>query len=269
MPILTSCQCGKSLRAPDDFAGRSVRCPACGAIMRIPHGHETADEQNIYELDGSDLYREDGGHGDEVTFEASRQSDLHHKAAIHTGMRPRILTDSAAGHDEIDPRQVRRVMAMMLTAVLVLLLIGGAWVGWLLFGATPAVLTGKTPPARKTKNVGYLDLLANARQKGKALIGGSNMRQLLIGIQQFEMTYDRYPQSLNDLVDHMPEFRSMLVNPRTGASPGFVYVQPSPGAKPSTPVLYEGAAGQIDPDGSVGYLDGHIDVKLPQPQEGP
>ena len=30
MPIQLTCQCGKQLRVPDDYAGRRVKCPACG-----------------------------------------------------------------------------------------------------------------------------------------------------------------------------------------------------------------------------------------------
>lgn len=30
MPIFVTCQCGKKSRVPDEFAGRRVKCPACG-----------------------------------------------------------------------------------------------------------------------------------------------------------------------------------------------------------------------------------------------
>jgi hypothetical protein len=36
MPISATCACGKTLRAPDEFAGRRVKCPACGTPVAIP-----------------------------------------------------------------------------------------------------------------------------------------------------------------------------------------------------------------------------------------
>jgi hypothetical protein len=36
MPIEVSCECGRTLRAKDEAAGRKVRCPACGAIIEVP-----------------------------------------------------------------------------------------------------------------------------------------------------------------------------------------------------------------------------------------
>jgi len=36
MPISFTCECGKHLRAKDEGAGRSVKCPACGATLVIP-----------------------------------------------------------------------------------------------------------------------------------------------------------------------------------------------------------------------------------------
>ena len=31
-----ACACGRELRAPDDLAGRQVRCPACGQTQPVP-----------------------------------------------------------------------------------------------------------------------------------------------------------------------------------------------------------------------------------------
>lgn len=36
MPIQVRCECGKSLQAKDEFAGRKVKCSQCGKILRIP-----------------------------------------------------------------------------------------------------------------------------------------------------------------------------------------------------------------------------------------
>jgi hypothetical protein len=37
MAIRFACQCGKPLQSREDFAGRKMRCPACGAILTIPN----------------------------------------------------------------------------------------------------------------------------------------------------------------------------------------------------------------------------------------
>jgi len=257
LPILTTCDCGKTLRAPDAFAGRTVRCPACGTQLSVPAVADLSHDNDVYELDASDLAMPaDGGPDDSMQRMVDRYPDT----------RPRILNEPMNEADAPDDRKVRRMIQVTLAAALVILLVGG---GWLSMIAYDFLTTPTAPPGakKKTRNVGYLDMLATARGRGKSVVGASNMRQLLMGITQFELTYGRYPQSLNDLVDHMPGYAPLLVNPRTGASPGFVYVKPEGQGGANTPVLYEGAAGQIDPDGSVGYLNGHIEVNLPEPDD--
>jgi hypothetical protein len=36
MPITFSCTCGKTLRVPDEHAGRRAKCPACSAVVNVP-----------------------------------------------------------------------------------------------------------------------------------------------------------------------------------------------------------------------------------------
>jgi hypothetical protein len=36
MPITFNCTCGKTLRVPDEHAGRRAKCPACNAVLPIP-----------------------------------------------------------------------------------------------------------------------------------------------------------------------------------------------------------------------------------------
>lgn len=40
MPILVSCECGKTLRAPDHLAGKRVKCPTCASILDVPLDEE-------------------------------------------------------------------------------------------------------------------------------------------------------------------------------------------------------------------------------------
>lgn len=35
MPIITPCACGKKLRTQDDFAGKRIKCPACGTVVTV------------------------------------------------------------------------------------------------------------------------------------------------------------------------------------------------------------------------------------------
>jgi len=37
MPIALTCTCGKQFNAKDEFAGKRIRCPACGTIVAIPY----------------------------------------------------------------------------------------------------------------------------------------------------------------------------------------------------------------------------------------
>ena len=45
MPITVSCsECGTNLKAPDNAAGRKVKCPKCSAVIAVP---ADAVEDNI------------------------------------------------------------------------------------------------------------------------------------------------------------------------------------------------------------------------------
>lgn len=35
MPIMVSCECGRQMRVPDDYAGKKVKCPACGTPLIV------------------------------------------------------------------------------------------------------------------------------------------------------------------------------------------------------------------------------------------
>jgi hypothetical protein len=36
VPIAFDCTCGKTLRVPDNSAGKRAKCPACGAVVSVP-----------------------------------------------------------------------------------------------------------------------------------------------------------------------------------------------------------------------------------------
>src|SRR6266446_836513 len=43
MPIHFACPCGKRLRAPEEMAGKAIRCPACKAVLSVPAVAAVAD----------------------------------------------------------------------------------------------------------------------------------------------------------------------------------------------------------------------------------
>ncbi len=42
MPISVKCQCGKALNIPDAMAGKAVKCPGCGVVIRVGGGNSAA-----------------------------------------------------------------------------------------------------------------------------------------------------------------------------------------------------------------------------------
>ncbi|MGC8643747.1 MAG: PrsW family glutamic-type intramembrane protease [Isosphaeraceae bacterium] len=53
MAISFHCQCGKKLSARDDLAGRSVRCPACSNVLKmpVPELEPAAGPEDVYALE--------------------------------------------------------------------------------------------------------------------------------------------------------------------------------------------------------------------------
>src|SRR4051812_16293453 len=52
MAITFACDCGKTLRARDELAGKKARCPQCGSVRIIPQPEVSAaaEEDDIYGL---------------------------------------------------------------------------------------------------------------------------------------------------------------------------------------------------------------------------
>jgi hypothetical protein len=49
MAISFACECGKSLRTKDEFAGRRTRCPSCGTVLVVPLPTEP-EMDDVYHL---------------------------------------------------------------------------------------------------------------------------------------------------------------------------------------------------------------------------
>ena len=90
----------------------------------------------------------------------------------------------------------------------------------------------------------------------------ARMSHLLQAIIRYANDNDgRLPDDLDDLV----ESGALKVNPATGGDPRFIYVRPAGRlaeiADPArTPILYESLDGRRNPDGNVGYADGHVEA---------
>ena len=58
MPIEVQCPCGKSLNAPDDYAGKRIKCPVCGELLTVP-----ADEspEEVVEVPAAQVLEKEGG----------------------------------------------------------------------------------------------------------------------------------------------------------------------------------------------------------------
>lgn len=120
---------------------------------------------------------------------------------------------------------------------------------------------GPQPASKTATGVGaYVDVLRDTKSRAQGLIAANNMRQLGIAFQLYRDQHkDRFPDTLADLRETMPQIDQLLANPRTGENPGYIYEKPKPGKPPAqTPILFESYQGQKDLGGAVLYGDGSI-----------
>lgn len=107
----------------------------------------------------------------------------------------------------------------------------------------------------------YFDVMIDARHAARGVVSASNLRQIGLGLQMYlDQNGQRWPDRLDQLSSVISGFDQIMVNPRTGSRPGFLYVKPENGADPATTaVVYENWQGQPDANGAVLYADGHIE----------
>lgn len=121
---------------------------------------------------------------------------------------------------------------------------------------------GGPQPASKNSNspLAYFDILRDAKSRANGIVSANNMRQIGFGLQFYLNDHNgRFPESLLELREYLPNLDQLMINPRTGEHPGFIYEKPPAGANPgATPVLFEALGGQKDPTGAVLYGDGGI-----------
>jgi hypothetical protein len=110
--------------------------------------------------------------------------------------------------------------------------------------------------------------LMRARDAANQVKSASNLRMLGQSVLLYSNENNgKYPDKLEDLKSQFdfgsPTFDDVTKNPRSTDKPGYIYVKPA--AKladvrnPSeTPVFFESLNGKKNPDGLIGYADGHV-----------
>lgn len=79
MPIEITCnQCGKTLRAGDEFAGQRVKCPKCGNVLEVPAAGTTGGSPRRFEDSRYDHTPNDQRYSLEEFVAKSRQRDRGH-----------------------------------------------------------------------------------------------------------------------------------------------------------------------------------------------
>lgn len=118
------------------------------------------------------------------------------------------------------------------------------------------------PPTRTINSnnpLSYFDILLESRDRARGIVAASNLRQIGLSLLTYIDANGTWPESFDELESHVPGFKALLANPRTGEDPGFLYEKPADGADPSTtPVVWETFMGAKDPNGAVLYADGSI-----------
>ena len=95
MPIIVVCACKKRLRAPDDFAGRRVKCPSCGAPLDIPRPEPEPEPEQAPEPE---------------VDEAAAEIEPTKRAAPPDGLTVREGKRTTAAKPDIDREKYRHIL---------------------------------------------------------------------------------------------------------------------------------------------------------------
>jgi hypothetical protein len=117
---------------------------------------------------------------------------------------------------------------------------------------------------------GIGDGLALAREEALVVRSLNQMKALIIALNGYAQDHrGEYPESLAALKDNnfVQDFDKLIVNPRTGENPGYIYVRPATtiyklvkaNRTASTPLLYESRGGRKDPRGLIGYANASVE----------
>lgn len=119
MSIKVGCQCGQRFKAKDELAGRTVKCPACGAAITIPTAappsldeeiqwercqfcHEYIDKADYSEHVKQHMaLRADGQHTDYATLPTEERD-----AAVDISNEPRWYLHGKCGHVTGMPEEI-------------------------------------------------------------------------------------------------------------------------------------------------------------------
>jgi hypothetical protein len=104
MPIPITCSCGRSCRIKDAFAGRQLRCPACGKVLRVPLADEAReDEEEVVELLVVDSPDDEQEARPKKRDEASRRKPSREESEEPRNARNRRSSDE--DEDEARPKK--------------------------------------------------------------------------------------------------------------------------------------------------------------------
>jgi len=212
------CICGRSFKAPDGFAGRRVKCPACGTRLPVPDGSP----------EGMDVLFEDdygveppsrrtcGACGTLVEEDAVVCTNCGMNFATGLGAR---TADPSAGRAEEGGRGIQKAVVLVAAGILVL----GAATFLLVRGGKAGRDAAEEPapePKKKLHPTDYLLIQAKTLNQAKKL-------QFLLSVQSSLRAYlaikGRYPASLDDLAAEgmpapaLPEGLEYKYDPTTGA----------------------------------------------------
>ena len=124
----------------------------------------------------------------------------------------------------------------------------------------PVAAVVRKKPSSSNNPLAYFDVLVEARDKARGIVAMSTMQQFGYAFHLYLQDHQQqWPDALDQLRPYLSGYDQVIVNPRTKANPGYLYVKPKPDANPlKTAILYESRGGYRDLSGSILYADGHV-----------
>ncbi len=218
MPIEIACACGKRFRVADQFAGRSGKCPGCGAefAVPVPKSMAAAEPVSVLELDEPDIAGADGGglrSLDETEVQGKKPkgrtcngcgAPIAERAIICTACGRSTLTGKmmdtetgAEGGKEKSTFFLFRPMVSVLgrdvslASLLILLLVFGAPIVWYVTGPGKALKVYTATPVR------VIPALATGATRDQfSILTGTG--DLGLGVESFSQASDQGNDATDD-----------------------------------------------------------------------
>ena len=216
--IEVRCSCRRSFKAPDGYAGRRVKCPACGTRLSVPGGSPEGEDISFEDDYGIEppSRRTCGACGTPVEENAVVCTNCG--VDFTTGLHAHT-TDPTTPQGEEGGRRAPKVVVLIAAGILVLgaatfLLVRGGKAGG------DAAEQSAPAPKKKLDPADYFLIQAKTLNRARKL-------QFLLSVQSSLRAYvaikGRYPASLDDLaaegmpVPALPEGLEYKYDSTTGA----------------------------------------------------